>query len=262
MVAKKEKYIEIVGITGMGEDYNVYKLNIKERIIGYLIGFVGGFLATEIMFGVVIASVIIGAIVGFIAIPIYNRYLFKKRKKTIRMQFRDLLDSLNNSFSAGKNTNSAFGDAYDDMCRAYSKDAIIAQEVFIINKGLVNNFTIEQLLENFAQRTGINDIDSFAQTFSVCTRLGGNLKKVVADTRDIINDKIEIEMEIETTVSSNKNEINILCFMPFVVITMIKGMGNDAITANTPINVIIKLVAIGIFVLAYFLGQKITDIKV
>ena len=62
---KKEKYVPLTGLTGIGEDYNIYIMDPREKIIGYLIGFVAGFLAAQIMFGVVIASIVIGAAVGF-----------------------------------------------------------------------------------------------------------------------------------------------------------------------------------------------------
>jgi len=82
------------------------------------------------------------------------------------------------------------------------------------------------------------------------------------DSRDIISDKIEIEMEIQTTVAANKNEINIMCVMPFVIIAMMGTLGQASIAANTPLNVLVKLIAIFMFVIAYKLGRKITDIKV
>ena len=259
---KKEKYVPLTGLTGIGEDYNIYIMAPREKIIGYLIGFVAGFLAAQIMFGVVIASIVIGAAVGFYAIPVYRRYLQERRRKAILLQFRDMLDSLSNSFSAGKNTPDAFTDAYSDLKLAYGEQAPIVKEMAIIVSGLHNNFVIEDLLRDMSARCGIDDINSFAETFAVCNRLGGNLKKVVVDSRDIISDKIEIEMEIQTTVAANKNEINIMCVMPFVIIAMMGTMGQASITANTPLNVLVKLIAIFMFVIAYKLGRKITDIKV
>ena len=120
---KKEKYVPLTGLTGIGEDYNIYIMDPREKIIGYLIGFVAGFLAAQIMFGVVIASIVIGAAVGFYAIPVYRRYLQERRRKAILLQFRDMLDSLSNSFSAGKNTPDAFTDAYSDLKLAYGEQA-------------------------------------------------------------------------------------------------------------------------------------------
>lgn len=262
MSKKKEKYIPKVGITGVGEDYNIYKLTVIERATGYAIGFAAGFLAAQIMFGVLLASLIIGVIVGIFAVPVYQKYLLNKRRKSLLLQFRDVLDSLSNSFSSGKNTPDAFTDAYNDLKMAFGEKSPMVEELSIVINGLHNNYIIEDLLKDMSVRCGIDDINSFAETFAVCNRLGGNLKKIVSESRDIISDKIEIEMEIQTTIASNKNEINIMCVMPFVIISMMGMIGEASITANTPINVIVKIIAIGMFVIAYKLGKKITDIQV
>ena len=262
MSKKKEKYIPKVGITGVGEDYNIYKLTVVERATGYAIGFAAGFLAAQIMFGVLLASLIIGVIVGIFAVPVYQKYLLNKRRKSLLLQFRDVLDSLSNSFSSGKNTPDSFTDAYNDLKMAFGEKSPIVEELSIVINGLHNNYIIEDLLKDMSVRCGIDDINSFAETFAVCNRLGGNLKKIVSESRDIISDKIEIEMEIQTTIASNKNEINIMCVMPFVIISMMGMIGEASITANTPINVIVKIIAIGMFVIAYKLGKKITDIQV
>ena len=262
MSKKKDKYIPLTGITGIGEDYNVYVLSITERITGYFIGLTAGFLATQIMFGSWLASILIGAVIGIFAVPIYRKYLQNKRKRNMLLQFRDILDSLSNSFSSGKNTPGAFADAFADMQTMHGENAPLTKELSIIILGLQNNYIIEDLLKDMSRRCGIDDINSFAETFSVCNRLGGNLKKIVSESRDIISDKIEIEMEIQTVVSANKNEINIMSVMPFVIILMMGLLGEESITANTPLNVIVKIIAIGMFVIAYALGRKITDIKV
>lgn len=259
---KKEKYVIKQGITGVGMDYNVYNMNLIEMATGFAIGFAGGFLGSYIMFKVTVASIILGVIIGVVFIPVYKKHLQKKRHNALIMQFRDLLDSLSNSFSAGKNTAGAFEDAYNDMAMLYGDKGYITREVKIINDGLINNYVIEDLIADLALRTAIDDIESFAQVFGVCNRLGGNLKKVVSDSRDIINEKIEIEMEINTTISSNKNEINILCIMPFVIVSMMGMLGNESITANTPLNVLVKCVALAMFAGAYYIGKKVTDIKI
>lgn len=258
---KKEKYIELTGITGVGEDYNVYKMNAKEKVIGFLLGFAVGTAGFHIMFAVLPVSLVLGAVTGYIVYPIYGKHLQSKRKKSMLMQFRDLLDSLVNSFSAGKNSQGAFEDAYSDMQSAYGEDAPMTKEVGVVVSGLYSNFNIEDLLEDMAKRCGLNDISNFADTYSVCSRLGGDLKRVVSNTRDIINDKVEIEMEIQTTLAANKNEINIMMVMPFIIIAMMKGLGNDAITGNSPVNVVVKFIALGLFVMAYVVGRKIADIK-
>jgi len=258
----KEKYVPLVGITGEGEDYNVYNLSVTEKITGFLIGFAAGFVGAHIMFRSVIVSVVVGLIAGYVAIPIFRNHLQKKRANEILLQFRDLLDSLTGSYSAGENTMGAFEAALKDIGSAHGENAPIFKELKILLKGLHNNFVIEDLLRDMGKRCGAEDIISFSETFAVSNRLGGNLKKVVSESRNIISDKIEIEMEIQTSLTSGKNEINILMVMPFVIIAAMGKMGEKALTANTPINVAVKIVAIIMFAVAYYIGRKITDIKV
>lgn len=258
----KEEYIPMVGITGVGKDYNVYDMPQTEKLLAMLIGFIGGFTVAHIMFKVFIVSVVFGAVIAVAAVPVYRDIRIKQRRETLLMRFRDVLDSLSNSLSAGRNTPDAFSDAYNDMVLAYGDDTDMVEELAIIVNGLHNNYLIEDLLKDMAKRSGLGDVDSFAETFVVCNRLGGNLKKIVSESRDIISDKIEIEMEIQTSITSQKNEINIMCFIPLAVVMMMGTMGNEGLTANTPLNVIVKLIAIGLFVFAYRMARDITDIKV
>lgn len=261
MAAKKEKYVPKVGITGVGKDYSIYQLSMAERLAGFGIGFAAGFAAAHILFRSFPASAVIGMIIGILAIPLFRNYLLNRRAKAMRLQFRDVLDSLSNSFSSGKNTTDAFSDAYHDLLLSAGDEAPLTQELSIIVRGLHNNYVIEDLLKDMSLRCTLDDINSFAETFTVCNRLGGNLKKIVADTRDIISDKIEIEMDIQTTVTASKNEINVMTAMPFLVIMMMGTMGGS-ITENTPLNVAVKLFAVAMFALAYKIGRKITDIRI
>lgn len=64
-------------------------------------------------------------------------------------------------------------------------------------------------------------------------------------------------------IAGNKNELNIMMIMPLVILVSLGGLGGNMTAAsNTPVNVVIKLIALGMFYLAYFLGRKFTDIKV
>ena len=102
----------------------------------------------------------------------------------------------------------------------------------------------------------------FAIVFEVCNRQGRDLKRVVSDTREIINDKIEIEMEIETMLSGNKNELNIMMIMPVIVVLSLSSMGTMTIVSNSPVNLLVKVICLGIFGAAYLIGRKIVDIKI
>ena len=261
MFKKKEEPIDNKGIMNMGKNYQIYRLTSQEKVIALLLGFLGGVVVSWAFFSNAIFSVICGVGCSFFGPNIYRQYRKDKEIELLRNQFRDLLDSLSASYSAGKNTTNAFLAAEKDMISIYGDEADIVNEIRIINGGLLNNVKMEKLLEDFAIRSGIEDIQSFADVFEVCNRQGGNLKKIVTETRNIINDKIEIEMEIETILSGNKNELNIMIVMPIIVIIMLNGMGTGTANANTLGNILLKICCIGIFAMAYLIGKKITNIK-
>lgn len=259
---RKKAYTPQKAVFGDGEDYYVYRMSASEKLVGGISGFLAGFFVSMVFFRDLWVSLVIG---GFLIIPMIRKYrdmLRKKRMKNLLLQFRDLMESLTASYSAGKNTEGAFRDAYADMVDLYGEKTDIVHEIQLIVAGLYNGQNIDELLNNFARRSHLDDIESFATIFEVTNRYGGNLKKVVGDTRQIINDKIETELEIQTLLTANQNELNIMMVMPLLIMLMMNGMGSMSVVQNTPLNVVVKCCAIGLFALAYYMGRKIIDIKI
>lgn len=259
---QKEEYVELRGLLGNGKDYHVYHMTPADYLVSWGMGAAVGMIVLFAFFNNLIIALIGGAICAKFLPKYYCEYRRKKQSYELRIQFKDLLESLTSSYSAGQNTVEAFNDATADMISIYGEEADIVKEVRIICTGLNNNINIEALMLDFAKRSGLDDAMSFANVFEVCNRQGGDLKRIVAETREIINDKIEIEMEIETMLSGAKNELNIMMVMPVIIVVMLKGLGTSMAGANTPATVIVKIICIGIFILAYGMGRKITDIKV
>ncbi len=258
----EKTYIPLTGIMGNANDYHIYNMRVIDKIIGFLLGFGLSAVVIYVFFRNIIFVLIVSIFIGSKSIRLYKYHLTDKRKNLLLMQFKDLLESLTSSYSSGKNTTDAFKDAYYDMQNIYGTDADIVIELGIISGGIDNNLTIEALLQDFANRSGLDDIQSFADVFDACNRLGANVRTVVNDTRSVINDKIEMEQEIDTMINSGKNEINIMIVMPLVVMLVLSGSGSMSVTVNTPINIAVKVVALLIFSVAYVMGRKITNIKV
>lgn len=242
-------------------DYSTYEMNIKEKIIGYMAGAVAAFIAIQIFFGYLILSGICAVATGFAGIKIYRQILKKKRDNVLLIQFRDMLGSISTSIGSGKNVVNSFNDAYQEMQNQFGDSSYIANELKFIITGLQNNVTIENLLMDFGERSAQEDIQSFAEVFSVANRRGGSIRQIILDTKNVISDKISVELEIQTLISGKKNELNIMILLPLIVVSQVNTM-----TAETGgfdiITFIVKIVAIVMFVFAYFIGQKIMDIRV
>lgn len=258
---KKEKREPVQALIGEGIDYNIYTPSKKEKIIWFFLGMIVSGAVLYIFYESIIASIVLGAVCGYFFIPIRTNQVIKKRQKRLTIQFRSLLDALSTSIGAGKNMFDSFTGAVEDLAVQFSMDADIVKEVNLIRIGLNNNIQIEDLLLNFAERSGVEDVRNFANVFATCYKKGGNIKDVIKNTASIIGDKIEIQMELETMVSGQKNEQNIMLVMPVVFIVVLKSMGGDLIDLESPIGILSVTIALGIFVLAYFISKKILNIK-
>ena len=237
-----EEYVEMRGLLGDGKDYHVYHMTKKDFLIACALGFAAAFGVLFAFFDNLIVSCAGGLVCGKILPKHYREYKKRKQINELRTQFKDLLESLTSSYSAGQNTVESFRDAAGDMVSIYGEDADIVHEVQIISAGLKNNINIEELLLDFARRRSLDDIMSFANVFEICNRQGGDLKRIVSETREIINDKIEVEMEIETMISGAKNELNIMMVMPVIVVVMLRGLGNAMAGSNTVLAILVKLI--------------------
>lgn len=259
---KRERYEPLKPVFGKADDYEIYVMSVTEKVIGIGMGFSAGFLVSMVFFRNLLLSVVAGGILIIPSCMKFQEYLKKKRKRNLLLQFKDMMEALTSSYSTGKNTPEAFQDAYVDMVDLYGKKSDIAHEIELIVTGLYNGMILNELLMNFASRSHLDDIENFATIFQVCSQYGGDLKKVVGETRVIINDKINTELEIETLLTANRNELNIMAVMPILLMLTLNGAGNMSIVQNTPENVITKLAALGMFAFSYMLGRKIIDIKV
>ncbi len=257
-----EEYIPIKPMIGEAPDYHIYMMDRNEKAAAFFIGLAAGTAVVYIFFRNLPVGLIVGIIAGIKIQPFFRQHLLEKRKQELLLQFRDLLETLTASYSAGSNTREAFQDAIGDMSDIYGENADMVLELQIIAAGMNSNLNIEELLDNLAQRSGLDDIESFANVFEISMRQGTNIKNIVSSTRQVISDKIDMEMQIKTLLTSNQNELNVMLVMPFVIMLALSGMSDISIVSNTPINVVTKIICIGIFFGAYMIGKKIVDIKI
>lgn len=260
-------------------NYKVYYMSKLEKILYFLLAFVIGAVVGYLFYGGLgrdefgqrttlswILDISIPAIVGLVAgrifVPTRTKQIRDKNARTLNSQFRDFLEAFNTSIGAGKNVVDSFHAVYDDMRIQFEEDAFIVKELEVILSGMANNFDVEDLMEDLGNRSGNDDIVSFANVFRISYRKGGNLKDTINATHSILSDKMEIKEEIETMVSASKMEQTVMLFMPIALIGIMKSMSPDfAANFASPAGVASTTIAIGLFIVSYFVGRKILNIK-
>lgn len=149
----------------------------------------------------------------------------ERHKEELTAQFRECILSVATSLQAGYSAENAFVECGNDMKLMYGENAPICRELGIIRRGLHINITLEELLQDFAGRSGCKEINQFAQIFSLAKRNGGNMAAIIRNSAALIGKQIELRQELQTLLSGKKMELNIMKAMPFGILFYI-SMGN------------------------------------
>lgn len=258
-------------------NYITYRMNRWERLGATVLAFLAGGVCSQVFYGglfrqdgentmmTYISAVIFILLVGGAAVKVYlpmrARQLCRNRQQKLSIQFRDMLESLTTSLAAGDTVHQAFEAAYGDLCLQYGEGADLSREMEQVLLAPKSGISIEEMLQDFAQRSGLEDIESFANVFTVCYSTGGNMKDVMRRTHDIITDKMAIADEIRTKLSANKLELNVITLAPIFLMLLLRTT-NQAFAEKfaTAGGVVCITIAIAIFVAAYRMGQKIVEI--
>lgn len=261
-------------------NYKVYYMKLWEKVLYFLVAFVAGAAVGYLFYGGIgkdefgnpttltwtldiTISGAIGLAAGIAFLPIRTKQIVDKQIRTLRNQFRDMLEALTTNLGAGKNVNDSFHSVYEDLKVQYDDGAYILKELEVIISGIANNIDIEDLLQDFGMRSGSEDISSFANVFKICYRKGGNIKDTIRNTHTILSEKMEINEDIETIVTANKTEQSIMLVMPIILIAMIKFMSPEfAANFTTFAGIAATTVAVVMFVASYYIGKAVLDIKV
>ncbi len=198
-------------------NYNVYQLSKKENLYYCLQG-----VLIVLVLGVLFYRSILGVLFLSPFIYFYRKYQMKNqlnnRKWKLNLEFKDGIQAISAALEAGYCAENAFEEAYKDIGQIYSADAMIQKELSYIVNQLRMNITVEKALSDFAKRSDLEDIRSFADVFSTAKRTGGDLINIIKVTSSIISDKIDVNREIITLISAKRLEANIMKVMPLFIL--------------------------------------------
>ena len=247
-----------------GTNYGTYEMRLFEKIL---------YILAATLFFVFIAYVFFRSFfLGVLFSPLALLYpkrrtvqIIEKRKNELNLQFKDMLYALSSSLSAGSSIEYAFMKLPSDLSILYpGKDSFIMKEAKLVSAKLDMNETIESVLEDFAERAHIEDIENFSEVFSTCKRTGGNLVEVMKNTSNIINDRIEIREEMRTMLAEKRFEQKVLNIMPLFLVIILSVSSPEYMEPvfTTVLGRIAMFFSVLLFGAAYLISQKISKIEV
>lgn len=244
-----------------------YVCNMKKsmHILVYVVASILASVVVYLFYHIIPISVIGGFIIGIILEKLYADSTIKKRQKNLRLQFRDFLESMAVAARAGNVEVKAIKSAAQDLRLSYSEQSDIVREIDnIIVQYEGGGIAIKDLFQDFADRSNLPDIQSFATIYGVIEGKSDRFGDIVIQTHEIIGEKIEVEQEIETGITSAKSETYMMLVMPIVIVIMMSCMGGGLLDAlfTTVVGRLTATIALVLFVISFIMAMKFTDIEV
>lgn len=245
-------------------DYSASPATFFDHIIAFLIGFAAGFAVLFIFYKIIPLSIVGGVTVGAVYIFIAARAAGQKRVRALRTQFFDLLEAMSVSMRAGNPVLKALQSAREDLALIYSETSDIIVEMDLILMKFQNAVSLSDAFTDLAERSGLEDIESFASIYRTIEGKSSRADEIIRETQQIIADKMEIEMEIDTLMTAAKSEVNIMLFMPLVILGVIGYAGAGFMDAiyTTPMGRLVATGGLIVFIISFIMARKFSSVQI
>lgn len=207
-------------------------------------------------------------ILFWIFYPVYRRrkkkQFIQKRQDILCRQFKDSIQCVAASMAAGYSIENAFKEAYAEIRLQYGKTAWMTEELRYMASCLSLNIPLDQLLYDFANRSGLEDVRSFCEVFVFARRSGGDFIQIIRMTAARISEKNELMESIQTEISGKRMEQKIMNLMPlFILLYVDVSFGGylDGLYHNG-FGILVMTVCLAVYMAAYYMSEKIMGIQV
>lgn len=190
--------------------------------------------------------------------------LKKKRTELLNLQFKDAILSLAAGLRAGYSVENAFAVSLEEVNRVHGEDSMISKEIRLLLQKTRMNLTFEEALESFAERSGLEDVKSFADVFLAARRSGGGLMKIIARTAEIIGEKIRVQEDIITATAAKRMEQKVMSVIPVLIVFYMEltSPGFFDILYTTAVGRIIMTICLAVYFGASYMARMFMEISV
>ncbi|WP_281887279.1 type II secretion system F family protein [Paenibacillus sp. YYML68] len=245
-------------------DYDVLELSSRQWLAAALFGALLMSIVAWVFYRELLA-IILFAPLGLLFPGMWRKRLIARRKAQLKLQFKQLLSTVSSALGAGRSIESAIRESLSDLRLLYpdGKSPILQELAMIIHR-MDNGESVESALFEFAGRAKLEELSQFAQVFVICKRTGGNLVQVVRRTSLLIQEKLEIELDLQVTLAQKRFESKLLSAAPIVFVAIMAWSAPDYMEPlyGSLVGVFVMTGAIGVMALCQYWIQHIMNIKV
>ena len=160
----------------------------------------------------------------------------ERTKRKILEQFKDAMVLLAGSVRAGYSLEQGMIRVSSDYARMHGHDAMEGELRRMVH-GLSLHRPAEELIFDLARRTGISEIESFAESISLTGKYGGSISRTISLATDDLTDRARTAMEVATVMAAKRLEGRIMLAVPAAVLlylTFTNGSYVDVLYEGLP----------------------------
>lgn len=246
----------------MIKDYRVYEFHRKEKILCFLEGMLlNGVIA--ILFYNSFYAMLPGILLMMLYTREKKRMLAQKRMEQMRMELKEFLNALIAALQTGRSMENAFVEAYKDTARYMDRETIFLLEIKRICAGLEMGEPLERMLAEFSTRSHMEELQYFSQVFSIGKRSGGNIISIMKNTIRMLQERMEAEKEIATTIAEKQFEFQVMTVIPMAIILYLRiGAGGllDSLYGNVT-GILVMTACLAIYGGCYLYGKRLLEFE-
>ncbi len=238
-----------------------------QHILAYIVYAIAIGAVFYIYYHILWISIIGGLVIAIWQEKNYSKSVMKKRQSKLRMQFNEFLDVISISISggAGRSMENAVKDSISELRMLFSDKSDIVREIELIVSDYERaGIPMKQGFMELGKRSELEDIISFATVYATIEGKTSDFGYIITQTHEIIKDKMEITMEIETNITSAKSEAYMMLVLPLILIVVMGSMGGGLMDSlfQTLTGRLAATFGLACTLVSYVIATKATQIEV
>ena len=192
------------------------------------------------------------------------RECIRRKQQEFLIQFKEMIQAISAALHTGYSVENAIRASYEELRVLYSEDTLLMQELKLLVRQLRIQIPVEQAIEDMAQKTELEDVESFAAVFAAAKRSGGDMIAIIRNTSGQIADKIDVKREIGTLLAAKKYEFKVMTIVPYMMIAYMTLSFPEFLSClyGNILGTGVMTICFAVYLTAYYLGIRIIEIEV
>lgn len=246
----------------MIKDYQVYEFTRKEMLVCFLEGMLLNGVVAFLFFNSFFA-LIPGMLVVFLYFEEKKRRLIRVRMHRFRIELKEFLNAMIAALQTGRSIENGFSEAVKDTAIYLRKDTEFILEMKRISTGMSVGEPLEKLLLDFSYRSHMEELEYFAEVFSIGKRSGGNLVWIMKNTIRMIQERMDAEEELYSVLAEKQMEFYLMSMIPMAMILYLRiGGGNfmNSLYGNLT-GIAVMSICVLVYGGCYLYGKRLLEIN-